>query len=232
MHSNRMDEERQTGIVLKTVEKIEKNRIVSILMEESGMTTLIVKGLSQKPYLFAATSPFTMAEFVYKKSGAAFFPCREASIIETHPFLWENSASLREADKMRSLLLQSQLPVKGSGALFSLFLSYLRALKTFPALKTILFVSFYLKCLKHEGKIGSIIPCPLCGEKAISLCATGEIGCPRHFKGLPIATFCPKEGEDLRMLMDARSFRELSTLQVEDAFLQVVSKSLSCIAWG
>ncbi len=146
-----MGEEREEGIVLQTRDYREREKIITMLSEQSGVINLIVKGISSKSYdKNACAQLFCRADYIYRRGRSDLFRYIDATLIEPHHYLRNALSTLKCAGSLGHIILKSQMPGKPSPQLYQLFRSYLQKLKTahnFEALLT----SFYLKLLKHEG---------------------------------------------------------------------------------
>lgn len=142
---------REEGIVLRSVDYRDTEKIVTIFTKNEGRVELIVKGLkANQTEKRALCSPLSCSEFVYTSGRTEL--CRLIDITSIDPFLAlrEKLSFLQEAGRMTRALLTSQLPGKASPLLYALFRSYLGALPSFPA-PEVVSASFQLKLLRHEG---------------------------------------------------------------------------------
>lgn len=142
-----MKEERIEGIVLKTFDYKENERIITIFTQTEGVITLIVKHIKNK---IAITTPFCQAEFLFTKGKSDLFKFQDGTILDDHHYLRQDLSHLQAAAEMVKIILKSQLPGKPAPKLYALLLAYLRRLPYFKD-ATPLLTSFYLKILTHEG---------------------------------------------------------------------------------
>ena len=156
-----MKEERSEGIVLKTFDYKENERIVTIFTESDGVVALIAKNVKNK---IAITTPFCQAEFLFTKGKSDLFKFQDGTILDDHHYLRQNLSHLQAAAEMLKIILKSQLPGKPAPKLYALLLAYLRQLPHFKDV-TPLLTSFHLKLLMHEGLLSwerpNLFPVPL-----------------------------------------------------------------------
>ncbi len=144
-----MREERAEGIVLKTFDYKENERIITIFTPEEGVITLIVKHIKNQNKI-ALTTPFCQAEFLFIKGKSDLFKLQDGTILNDHHFLRASLAHIQAAAEMVKLILKSQLPGKPAPKLYALLLAYLSHLPHFEDTSSLI-GSFYLKLLTHEG---------------------------------------------------------------------------------
>jgi len=194
-------EEKSQGVLLQSIPYLGRQKILKIFMPENGLVSLIVK--SANPALTALTSPFCIAEWVYKKGQKEIHTLKDGSLLDNLLELRINYDTLAAAGAMAQDLLRSQLPSKRAPALFDLFCAYLKKSAHF-AKPAILAASFRLKLLQHEGLLSLQKECSSCASFAVHL-HQGESYCPYHapFPGL---TFTAEEWETLHLLAFARQF--------------------------
>lgn len=144
-----MKEERAEGIVLKTFDYKDNERISTVLTKDEGVITLIAKGIKYNNKI-SLTTPFCQAEFLFIKGKSELFKLQDGTIINDHSFLRNSLLHLQAAADMVKHILKSQLPGKPAPQLYNLLLAYLNKLPFFKD-TTPLTCSFYLKLLTHEG---------------------------------------------------------------------------------
>ena len=143
--------EETEGIVLKSVDYKDHERIITVFTRDCGIISLIVKGVtSSNLQKLAATTPFSQAEFVFSRGKSDLLRYKESRLLSDHHALRKQLSSLKAAGTMAKAILQSQLPDKASPALYTLFSSYLMQIPTF-SFPLPLTCSFLLKMLKLEG---------------------------------------------------------------------------------
>lgn len=154
-----MDRKKQTeGIVLRSLEYKERQRIITLFTKKSGLTTLIIKGLSpKKPHLMALSTPFCIAEFHYLTGRSEIHHFQDATLLNNLSSLRTSFAHLRAAGEMASSILSSQLPEKKTPSLYRLLKAYFLHLHAFPE-PFLLSTSFQLKLLLHEGLLSLTRP--------------------------------------------------------------------------
>lgn len=183
------------GIVLKSLDYKENQRIITVFSKDLGLISLIVKGISPSSLQkLVATTPLCQAEFHFTRGKSDLFRFSECAILCDHLPLRFQLSHLQSAGTMANAILESQLPGKPSTALYTLLDRYLKMLPAFPT-PLPLTTSFLLKMLKLEG--------------LLSLSA-------------PSNRFTPTEQELLRTLVESRSFKTLSEQPITLAFAQKV----------
>ena len=146
-----MSEIKTEGIILKMVPYKDHHRIMQILTPDSGILSLMAKGVS-KPKLQSLLSPLTQLEVVYRKKGSDLCFFKEGFVIEHHHFLRERWDLLESAGKIAGAVLRSQFPEKAAPDLYRLLIACLKQLPHFKEPATLITL-FYLKLLSHEGVI-------------------------------------------------------------------------------
>jgi DNA repair protein RecO len=147
---NREMEETE-GIVLKSVDYKDHERIITVFTRDYGLASLIVKGITPSNLQkLAATTPFTQAEFVFSRGKSDLLRYKESRLLADHHALRRHFSSLETAGSMVRAILQSQLPGKPAPALYALFSSCLKQIPAFPS-PLPLASSFLLKLLECEG---------------------------------------------------------------------------------
>ncbi len=220
----------QEGIVLRTMEYKERERILHLYTPHSGLISLIVKRLSRKQgHLLALSTPFCHGDYHYTIGRSSLYRFTDGSVIQTHCHLRDDLSYLETAGAIAHALLVSQLPGKPAPALFQLALTYLKQIplaQNQQALKA----SFLLKLLKHEGLLSTWPHCSQC-ERPIAFLEGGEGFCALHGRGG--APLSDEEWQTLQALAEARSFQKLSEISLAEklekkiavCFEQAVSKN-------
>ncbi len=147
--------EKTEGIVLRSLDYKERERIVTLFTKEAGLISLIIKGLSKKNFhLLSLSTPFCCAEFIYTKGRSDLYRFQDGSLLEGYPLLRTKWNHLKTAASLTQNILHSQLPGKSAPLLYALFNTCLKQIAHFedPAP---LVASFTLKLLAHEGLIAT-----------------------------------------------------------------------------
>ncbi|NGX59326.1 MAG: DNA repair protein RecO [Chlamydiae bacterium] len=146
-------EEKHEGLVLRSIDYKDRQKIITLFTPTRGLISLIVKNITRKKsHLLTLTSPFTQAEYHFSIRRSELYTYCDGTPINTHLNLRENLTHLKAAILLAKALLTSQLPNKPAPDLYLLLLTYLKYLPTF-ADPTSLTASFYLKLLKHDGHL-------------------------------------------------------------------------------
>ncbi|MES2274211.1 MAG: DNA repair protein RecO [Chlamydiota bacterium] len=196
-----MTEEMSQGVLLQTIPYLGRQKILKVFMPEEGLVTLIAK--SANPSWTAFTTPFCIAEWVYKKGQKEIHTLKDGSLIDGLLELRQTYPILTQAGLMAQDLLRSQLPAKSAKNLYDLFCAYLKKL-TFFSEPEILTASFRLKLLLHEGLLSLQNECCLCQAPASHL-FQGESYCLKDASFLGI-TFTADEWNQLCLLAFGRQF--------------------------
>ena len=146
-----MSEIKTEGIILKTVPYKDHHKIIKILTPDSGILSLMAKGVT-KPKLLSLLSPLTQLEIVYRKKGSDLCFFKEGFVIDHHHFLRDRWDLLEAAGKMAGAILTTQFPEKAAPDLYKLLTASLKQLPHFQE-PTTLTTLYYLKLLTHEGVI-------------------------------------------------------------------------------
>jgi len=132
------------GLLLQSVPYLGQKKILKVLTPEHGLITLFAK---KTPLV-----PFSIAEWVYRKSNTEMHPLQETSLLDPLLELRKDYTVLNAAGAMAQDLSKTQLP--GKKAPFALACAYLKRLPLNPL---ILAASFRLKLLIFEGLLSEEI---------------------------------------------------------------------------
>jgi DNA repair protein RecO (recombination protein O) len=150
---SRMITEKAEGIVLRSLEYRDRQRIITLFTKEEGIISLIVKHISSKrSTMLALTTPFTRGEYLYRRGRSELMPLEDATLLDEHLELRNRFESLQAAGELVQAILASQMPGKAAPILYGLFSAYLKQIAHFPKPDSAI-CSFLLKILKHEGLI-------------------------------------------------------------------------------
>jgi DNA repair protein RecO (recombination protein O) len=199
-----MKEEKSEGIVLRSLDFKERQKIITVFTLESGVISLIFKSAAGS--FVPLTTPFCHAEFIYTKGRGDLFRFQDGSLIDPHLKLRQGLRHLNAAGELTNLIYTSQLPGAPSPVLYSLFLSFFKQIPSFED-PTALILSFRLKMLKVEGRLALTSHCSHCSKAALIL-QKGESLCPAHAPS-HLHRFSPDHWEILHKLAHARNFDEL-----------------------
>ncbi len=192
--------EETEGIVLKSIDFKDHERIITIFTRDLGIASLIVKGVRggnlQK---LAITTPFCQVEFLYSRGKSELLRYHDSTVLHEHHELRTQYAHLEAAGLMAKAILQFQLPGTPAPTLYALFERYLKKIPEFPN-PLPLTTSFLLKMLHLEGLISE-----------------------DSHDGRITSTFTSAEKEILKELIQSRSFQKLSQLPVTPEFAKKIS---------
>jgi len=201
-------QEKREGIVLRSVDYKDRQRILTIFTEEIGLIQLIVKNLSKKkPALFLLTTPFCLSEFVYFKGRSEIFRFESGSVLREYFSEQKEWTRMEALGHLGKAVLYSQLPGKPAPLLYDLFKRYLEKLSSTKDPLS-LCTSFYLKTLKHEGLLTLEECCQHCQKQQATCLHQGQSYC---LKDAPYESvvFSLDEWQRLLRLLNARSFQHL-----------------------
>lgn len=180
-------EEKHEGVVLKSIDFRDRQKIITLFTPTRGLISLIVKGITaKKNHLLTLTSPFTVAEYHINIRRSELFTLVDGTPLQTNYALRANLGHLQSASLLVKALLTSQLPEKAAPDLYLLTITYLKALPQFTN-STPLTASYHLKLLKHDGHLDPA---------------------SRH------SPFTPSEWNELLPLLTTRSIAQLKELQI------------------
>lgn len=210
-----MIEEKLKAIVLRSVPFKDRQSILTLLSEEKGLISMIVKGLSKKnPHLVASINPLCEAEFVFSEGRTELLRCKDASVIDSHFALREKYSYLELGMRFAKVLLDTQYPGKPSPSLYALFSSFLKQISAFDAALPALTCSFLLKVLKHEGLLMLDTACSVCGENNGIYLWGHDFYCKRHSPAGSLF-FTSQEWQLVEPLANAGSFQAVKQILVD-----------------
>ena len=193
------------GIILRSIDFRDRQKILTIFSKENGVISMIVKDLSKnKSYLQAHTSPLIEVEFSYEQKRSDLVKCVEIKTIDPHFSLREKYASLALALEITEVIYRSQLPGKPSPMLYRLLSSYLKQIAKFDSLLSVK-ASFYLKLLKHEGLLAFAKECALCHDPIVEYFSSEGSFCQKHLPPA-LSSFRGEEKKRLEELSYCSSF--------------------------
>lgn len=195
------------GILLQAIPYLGRQKILKVFTPGEGLLSLMAK--SAKPSWTALTSPFCIAEWVYRKGQKEIHALQDGSLLDSLLELRQNYEALTAAGAIAQDLLKTQLPGKQAPALYELLTAYLKKLAQFPK-PAHLAASFRLKLLLHEGLLSLNDTCASCAAPALHL-HEGQSYCHFHAP-FPGVTFTPEEWESLHLLAYSRKFSSLEQL--------------------
>lgn len=196
--------------------------MLKVFTLEDGLISLMGKsGLSS-----ALTSPFCIAEWVYRKRNSEMYTLHDGSLIDGLLELRQNYETLSAAGQIAQDLLRSQLPSKKNQSLYALTSSYFKTLPYFSK-PEILVASFRLKFLLHEGLLSLQETCCCCALPASHL-FQGESFCLKHGP-TPGLSFDSEEWRQVQTLSFSRTFSKLQnvTTHPQDKIRQLFQERLS-----
>lgn len=215
-------DEKHEGLVLRSIDYKDQQKIITLFTPTRGLISLIVKGINRKrAHLLTLTSPLTQAEYHFTIRRSDLYSFQDGTPINTHNNLRNNLRHLQTAVGFAEVLLASQFPGKPSPALYQLVLTYLKHLPSF-ADPSALKASFLLKLLKHDGHLSLTDHCSHCDSPS-AYYSHGESFCRTHSPsyGTLLST---QEWATLFTLTEARTIPQLQELIVEPGLMQKIEK--------
>ena len=107
-------EEKHEGLVLRSLDYKDRQKIITLFTPTLGLISLIVKGITRKKtHLLTLTSPFTQGEYLFTIHRSDLYPFRDGTPLHTHHFLREQLSHIQAATTFAKALLSSQPPSKG-----------------------------------------------------------------------------------------------------------------------
>ncbi len=192
--------EETEGIVLKSLDFKDHERIITVFTKDLGIASLIVKGISASSLQkLAVTTPFCQVEFHFSRGRSELLRYRDGTVLHEHHALRAQYAYLEAAGQMGRAILHSQLPGTPAPTIYAIFERYLKKLPDFSNPLS-LTTSFLLKILHLEGLISN-----------------------DSFSSL----FSLEETELVKKLALSRSFQSLQELPLTPAFAQRVHEFFS-----
>ncbi|MBS0629923.1 MAG: DNA repair protein RecO [Verrucomicrobia bacterium] len=206
------------GLVLKSIDYKDQQKIITLFTPTRGMISLIVKGISRKKaHLLTLTSPLTQAEYHFAIGRTDLYTFQDGTPINTHLNLRSNLDHLQTATRFAEALLTTQFPGKPAPALYQLLLTYLKVLPNFTD-PTALKGSFLLKLLKHDGHLALNQHCSHCDSPSTHY-AMGECFCKSHSPSYAISL-----APELFILTEARAIAELQALKMNPELMDRIEK--------
>jgi DNA repair protein RecO (recombination protein O) len=191
-----MSEEKTNGIVLRSTDYKDRQRIITLFSHEAGLISLVIKGISRRnTRLLALSTPFCEGEFLFRRGTSDLMRFTDGTILNEHLILRHQLSHLQTAGSLCQSILTSQLPGKSAPHLYLLFKTYLNTITTFDD-PTPLLASFQLKLLKHEGILS--------------------------FEETHL-TFTPSEQHTLNTLLNAQQFTTLRTLSLPSPLTEKIT---------
>jgi len=215
-------EEKAEGIVLRAFDYKDRQRIITLFTQETGLISLIIKGISKKNFrLLSLSTPFSQVEVHFKKGKSDLFRYIDGTIIDEHLRLREQYAYLQTAGSLAQAILQSQLPGKPAPSLYLLFRSFLKQVPLFDNHAALL-ASFRLKLLRHEGLIALSAECTHCADAPARFLHHGESVCIHH-QTPPALSFNEEEWHTLAHLESTQQFSQLRSLNIPSRFPDLIA---------
>lgn len=223
-----MDERQAEGIVLRTINYGEYDRILSVFTKEQGILSLFVKGGNRsKKGALALCSPLAHAEFIYRPGRKDMDYFVEGRLLTSPQQLRTDYNCLEAACSLAQALSKSQFPHKAAPQLFSLFLYYLQRLPGVSDPQVIV-DSFRLKLLIHEGLIGLSSSCLHCeGTWQTVHFAEGEWYCEAHAPSQYVLSFDQDSFSYTMKISTERSFKEICKAERPKGASELIERMFS-----
>ncbi|NLK93949.1 MAG: DNA repair protein RecO [Clostridiales bacterium] len=153
------------GVVIKTQDYKENDKLVWLYTDTNGKTTTIAKGAKKsKSKFLSITLPFTYGEYVFYK-GKGLGNLQEGKIIKSFQGLLDNLDKLTYSSYICELIDIALIEGESNMYLFKEFVTTLYLLNTDAIDYELLIRSFELKLLKATGYGLILNNCVLCKKK-------------------------------------------------------------------
>ncbi len=217
-------DERDEGLVLRSFDYKDRQKIMTLFTLKRGVISLIVKGITRKKtHLLTLTSPFTHGEYLFRIHRSNLYTFQDGTPLNTNYALRQTLPHIEAATILVQALYTSQFPEKPAPSLYQLTLTYLKHLPAFDNPKAIS-ASFLLKLLKHDGHLALTPTCSHCNTPPTHL-HLGEAYCSHHTP-VPATYFTPTEWPLLTILLETRSISTLQQLQISTELHEKIEKLL------
>lgn len=214
--------EKDEGIVLKSIDYKDQQKIITLFTQSRGLVSLIVKGINRKKtHLLTLTSPLTQAEYHFSIRRSDLYTFQDGSPLNTHHQLRENLDHLQTAVSFAEALLSSQFPGKPAPALYQLLLVYLKHLPSFSD-PSPLKASFLLKLMKHDGHLSITTHCSHCDAPPTHF-SMGESLCRTHAPAYA-TRLTEEQWAILSGLSEARSIPQIQGIKLEPELIGKIEK--------
>lgn len=201
------------GIVLKSMEFRERQRIIQLITPDHGLLSVIVRRIDPKnTRLINLTSPLSQAEWVIKPTRGELWSFIDGSLFSLHLPIRQELSRLTAAQSMFKKILSTQLPQKPIPDLYNLLKSFLKRLHSSPSPK-ILALAFTLKLYLHDGHLSTHPICIQCQKPASFYFHSGSLHCSLCAPPYSILV-TSVEWEQLYTLAHTRSFSLLETMSI------------------
>lgn len=212
-------EEKSEGIVVRSADYKERERIITVFTPNAGLISLIVKYISRrKPNFLSLSTPFCQGEFIFRRGKSELFRFHDGTVLDEMLILRSRLNHLQAAGNMTQSVLLSQMPGKAAPQLYSLFLAYMKHVPYFED-ASILTASLDLKILKYEGLLALTRSCSVCQSLPVHYLWHGECFCASHAPHQAAHSLSPDEWHLLEELLLAKSFERLKDLKIEPDLL-------------
>ncbi len=211
-------EEKSEGIVVRSADYKERERIITVFTPNAGLISLIVKYISpRKPNFLSLSTPFCQGEFIFRRGKSELFRFHDGTVLDEMLILRNHLNHLQAAGNMTQSILLSQMPGKAAPQLYALFLAYMKHIPYFED-ASILTASFDLKILKYEGLLALTRSCSVCQSLPAQYLWCGECVCASHAPH-QAHSLSADELHLLEELLLAKSFERLKDLKIEPGLL-------------
>lgn len=155
-----MDRDSKTlGVVIKTENVKEKDRIISLLTPDDGVIKVLVYG-AQKSLKSIKAPLYSEGMFsLYKKSSGEIYTLKDVDLIALHEYISEDLDRIAVASLFSELILKSR---SLDPSLYKLYTDAIDYLETVSYRKVV--VAFAMKFLELSGLVGDYKTCPVCGR--------------------------------------------------------------------
>jgi len=172
------------GVILRSSEFKDKDRMITFLSSDSGVIDICVKGSGkQGSKLMSATLPFIVCDVVVSMTGSYYY-LKEISIVYSNSSIFGSLEAMTCAGHIASLLSSSYIDGQNSRVMYELCVYSFFALSKTPDDFLLIYSAFNWRFLYLLGYCISYDVCNSCGKELDSCYlsyATGEVFCTSCF---------------------------------------------------
>lgn len=207
------------GIILRTMDYGEGNKIITIFTPEIGKVSVMARGAKKlKSRHAAATQLFTHAEFILYKQQGQMGTLNQAEIVDAHQSLREDLFQSAYSSYLAEMVDRMLGDEEGSSYLFEQLSASLRAIEEGKDMQIIVHI-FEMKMFEFTGYLPNVINCVSCAsDTQLSRFSTklGGFLCSRcHYKDTYAAVISDAARKLLQLFVRI-DIRRLGSVQVKE----------------
>ncbi len=155
-----MDRDSKTlGVVIKTENIKEKDKLLSVLTPDDGVIKVLVYGAQKSIKSIKAPLYSEGMLSLYRKRDGDLYTLKDADIIALHEYISEDLDRIAAAALFSELIMKSRY---SDASLYRLYTEAIDYLESVSYRKVV--VSFIMKFLELSGLAGDFRTCPSCGK--------------------------------------------------------------------